>query len=247
MKCFVKRIDQDRSKIILLVLIGCFCGLPLAATAGAEKSVGDEIISLNVADKPLGEVLENLADAAGCRFKIDPAWEDYPVTASFKNEPLYRVLKRLFRNLNNAIIYGADRTIRIIIYDEGTAAGRTGGHSVAGRPAEAAVIQGQPYGEATAPQPEVQVPEDSGSIENAAQPSEESSESNSEINPAGAENTEAQEVSGETESEEKPAAFDAEQNENAPAQDRRDAMTESASESSESSEKAEADEESNQN
>jgi type II secretory pathway component GspD/PulD (secretin) len=240
MKRFVKRIDQCRSTIILLVLMACSGGLFFEASAAAEKSAGDEIISLDVADKPLGEVLKNISDAAGCRIKIDAAWEDYPVTASFKNEPLYRVLKRLFRNLNNAIIYGSDRTIKIIIYDEGTPAGKAGGYPVASRPAEAAVIQGQPYGEATAPQPEVQAPEENTGLENTVQPSEESSESNAEINQTDAENPEAGEVSGNSESEEKAAALDAEQNEKAPAPD-------SSAESSENPEKKEAEEESNQN
>lgn len=247
MKRFVKSIDQHRMKFILLFCLACFYGLLFSAPAVAEKSVADEIISLDVAAKPLGEVLENLSDAAGCQFKIDAVWEDYPITASFRNEPLYRVLKRIFRNFNNAIIYGSDRTIKIMIYDEGTATGKTGGYAVAIKPAEAAVIQGQPYGEATAPQPEVQVPEDNSSIENAVQPAEEISESNSEINQAGAENTEAKEVSGETESEEKTAALDAEQNENAPEQSTSAETTEPASDSSGSSEKTQTDEESNQN
>jgi hypothetical protein len=248
MKPYANSFEPYRKTTLLLFWLACFCGLIFPAPAVGEKSVADEIISLDVADKPLGEVLDNISDVAGCRFKIDAVWEDYPITASFKNEPLYRVLKRIFRDFNNAVIYGSDRTIKIIIYDEGTPAGKKGGYSVAIKPSEAAVPQAQPYGEATAPQSEVQVTEESSSMENVGQASDENSESISETNPAGAENNEAEEESGEAEPQDKDAAVEVEQNENAPGQEGgQTEQAESASDSSESSEKAESGEESNQN
>lgn len=248
MKPHVNSFEPYQKAAFLLFWLACFCGLIFPAPAAGEKSVADEIISLNVADKPLGEVLDNISEAAGCQFKIDAVWEDYPITASFKNEPLYRVLKRIFRDFNNAIIYGSDRTIKIIIYDDGTPAGKKGGYSVAIKPSEAAMPPAQPYGEATAPQPEVQAPEESSSLENVGQASDENSESISETNPTGPENTEAREESGEAEPQDKNAAVEAEQNENTPGQEgRQTGLTESATDSSENAEKAESGEESNQN
>ena len=248
MKRLIKSIDQDSIAVCLLFWLVGFCGILNPSPAFSEKSVADEIISLDVTDQPLGEVLDKISDAAGCRFSIDTSWEGYPITASFKNEPLYRVLKRIFRDLNNAVIYKSDRTIKIIIYDESAPSGKKAGYSVAIKPAEAAVPQTQPYSEATAPQPEVQVAEDSSSAENVEQPSEETAESVSESNPAGPENTEAKEETGDTQTEEKTAALETEQNENAPAQDSSQAeVTESASDGSESPPKKESTEESNQN
>ena len=247
MKRFVENLNQNF--IVACVSFGLifFYWFFIPATAGGEKSVADEIISLDVTDRPLGEVLESISDATGCQFKIDASWEDYPITASFKNEPLYRVLKRIFRDLNNAVIYGSDRKIKIIIYDEGTSAGAKAGHAVAIKPAETPMSQAQPYSDATAPQPEVQAAEVSSSVENVEQPPEENAGSVPEANQAGTENTEAKEESGETQAEEKTAAVEAEQNENAAAQDSLQAEpAESASDSAESADKKENSEESNQ-
>ena len=247
MKRFVNNIHQYSTMVFAIFWLACCGGLLFPASAVGEKSVADEIISLEVADKPLGEVLENISDAAGCQFTIDASWEDYPITASFKNEPLYRVLKRIFRDFNNAVIYGSDRKIKIIIYDEGTSAGAKAGHAVAIKPAETPMSQAQPYSDATAPQPEVQAAEVSSSVENVEQPPEENAGSVPEANQAGTENTEAKEESGETQAEEKTAAVEAEQNENAAAQDSLQAEpAESASDSAESADKKENSEESNQ-
>lgn len=248
MKRFVKNIDPHNTMLFIIFWLACCSGFLFPASAVGEKSVADEIISLEVADKPLGEVLENISDAAGCQFTIDAAWEDYPITASFRNEPLYRVLKRIFRDFNNAVIYGSDRRIKILIYDGSAPSAKKAGYSVAVKPAEAALSQAQPYSDATAPQPEVQVPEDSSSAENVEEPSEENSESASEANQTGTESTEATVESGVTQAEEKTAAIEPEQNDNAAAGDSSQTEeAESASDGSESTEKTENSEDSNQN
>jgi hypothetical protein len=249
MKRVVKSIDQCSIAVCLLFWLVGFCGIFDPSTSFGEKSVADEIISLDVTDQPLGEVLEKISDAAGCQFSIDASWEGYPITASFKNEPLYRVLKRIFRDLNNAVIYKSDRTIKIIIYDESAPSGKKAGHSAAIKPAEAAMPQAQFDNEATAPQPEVQVAEDSSSEENVEQPSEEIAESVSEANQAGTENAEDnQEESSEAATEDNKAAIAPEQEENAPEQESNQTeKTQSVPDSSENSEKTENSEESNQN
>ena len=193
-------------------------------------------------------MLENISDAAGCQFTIDAGWEDYPVTASFKHEPLYRVLKRIFRDFNNAVIYGSDRRIKIIIYDESSPSGKKAGYPVAIKPAEAAISQAQPYSDATAPQPEVLVPEDSSGAESVEQPSEENSGSVSEVNQAGTESTEAAAEPAEAQTEENTSAIESQHDETAVARDNSQAdMTESATDSSDSSEKTESSEDSDQN
>jgi len=249
MKRFIKNIDKFFLGVFLIFWLAGFGQLLIPASAVGEKSVADEIISLNVTDKPLGEVLENLSEAAKCQFSIDASWEDYPITASFKNEPLYRVIKRILRDFNNAVIYGSDRKIKIIIYQEGAPAGKTGGYSVAIKPAEAAVPQAQPYSDATAPQAEVPVAEDSGNGENVEQPSEAMTESGSEANQAAAESTEARgEEASPASAEDRTAVLAPEQKEGAPEQESSQTeKTESPSDNSENSEKKGNDEESSQN
>ena len=156
-----------------------------------EKSVADEIISLDVRNEPLGEVLEDISIAISCKFSIDESWQDYPVTAAFYNEPLYRGLKTIFRNVNNAVIYGADRTIKIIIYGEVTPPGRDIGHSATTQSSQESLHQSQPFSDATAPQPEVEDSEDSrGDGESSEDQPETTVEPDSEPNEAGAENVE---------------------------------------------------------
>jgi hypothetical protein len=248
MKRLFLNIDQYLKIALLLFGLNCFSGLLAAAPAAADNSVADAIISLNVSEKPLGEVLENLSDAAGCQFKIDAGWEDYPITASFNNEPLYRVIKRIFRDFNNAVIYGSDRTIKIIIYDDDKAAGKTTGYSVAIKPADASTPLSMPYGDATAPQSEVLAPEDSRTGEDAVQPTEENSEAGSESNQAEIENAEARQETAEAQTEDKTASLEENQNENAPAPNSDQAEEpELAADGSEGSGQTEGSEESNQN
>ena len=151
-----------------------------------EKSVADEIISLDVKNEPLGEVLEDISIAASCQFSIDESWEDYPVSAVFESEPLHRGLKKIFRNVNNAVIYGADRTVKIIIYGEVTSSSRDIGHSVTTQSFQESLRQSQPFSEATASQPEVETWEDIGGEDQPQTIAEPASEPNE----AGAENME---------------------------------------------------------
>ena len=118
--------------IILSGLI-CCCILTIASPAGCKDSIAEERISLDVKDQPLGEVLEDLSAETGYRFRIDERWNNFPVTASMKNEPLHQGLKRILRNLNNAVIYGSDKTIRIKIYDQQKAFGLPAGQPLANR------------------------------------------------------------------------------------------------------------------
>ena len=196
----------------------------------------------------MGEVLENISIAAGCQFSIDESWEDYPITASFDNEPLYRGLKLILRNINNAVIYGAERTIRIIIYDEGTPSGKAIGHSVTIKSSQEPNQQPQPSGEATAPQPEVEVSEDSGNAENVEEQPEETAESASESNEAGAEDSSAEARAPGEGGEETTADASSKPNENTPeGSDAQAEETESTSDSSVKAENNESNEETNDN
>jgi hypothetical protein len=159
----------------------------------SENSVADEIISLNAAGQPLGEVLKNISTAANCRFSIDGSWEDYPITAAFDNEPLHRGLKLIFRNINNAVIYGEDRTIKIIIYDQSPDADIATGHSITIKASQESIRQSQPFSEATAPQPEVEISEEDSGPESDMKESEDATEPGVETAEADSDNPEAAE------------------------------------------------------
>ena len=217
MKLLIKNINQYLIMCYFLIWAACCCGLILPLPAFGEKSVADEIISLNVTDQPLSEVLEQISTAASCRFTVDESWADYPITATFENEPLYRGLKLIFRNINNAVIYGSDRTIRIIFYDNGKTSSTSAGSSFTVESPQEPVQMSQPFSEATAPQPEVELPDESRSAENLEQPPEESSESESETDNTAAENMEAAEQeASQAEGEINTADSEAEETERAP-------------------------------
>lgn len=207
MKYLVKNLDRHFMVACLFFWLAGFCGFFIPTPAICDNSVADEIISLDATDRPLGEVLENIALAADCQFSIDESWKEYPITASFDSEPLSRGLKLILRNINNAVIYGTDRNVRIIIYDEGTPSGKATVHPVTIKSSQEPIQQSQPFSEATAPQPEVEVSEDSSDAENVEQQPQEVAESDSDSNEAGAENTEAkEEESSEAAPEEKTGA-----------------------------------------
>lgn len=145
MKRLNKILDQNFKVVCLLFWLVGFWGIFNPSPAICENSVADELISLDVTDQPLGEVLKNISVAAGCKFRIDESWENYPITASFKNEHLYKGLKIVLRDLSSAVIYGADRTIKIIIYDEGTSSENTASQPAATKPSEGATQQARPY------------------------------------------------------------------------------------------------------
>ena len=212
MRHLIKNMDQHYWVACLLFWLATLWGFFIPTPAICDNSVADEIISLNATNQPLGEVLENISIAAGCQFSIDESWEDYPITASFNSEPLHRGLKRIFRDINNAVIYGADRTIKIVIYNEATFSGEASGHSVSTKSSQETIQQLQPFSGVTAPQPELGDPEDGSDAENVDQPPEETGEPASESDVADAENTEAQEEeSGEATAEEKTDVLETEQ------------------------------------
>ena len=95
MKYLIKNTVQRFLIVSLLFRLAGFCGFFIPVPAICDSSVADAIISLNVTGRPLGDVLENISVAADCQFSIDESWENYPVTAFFDNEPLYRGLKKI--------------------------------------------------------------------------------------------------------------------------------------------------------
>jgi hypothetical protein len=88
------------------------------ATVAEPAATHAELISMTIEDEPLGDVLKKISMATGYEFSLDDSWQSYRVTASLEKVSLHKGLKRILRNLDNAIIYGSDRKIKIIIYDK---------------------------------------------------------------------------------------------------------------------------------
>jgi hypothetical protein len=213
---YLKKNTGYQSMVVYLLwgLVG-FCGLLVASPAACDESVADEIISLNAVDRPLGEVLNNIAIVADCQFIVDKSWEDYPITAVFDNEPLYKGLKLIFRDISNAIIYGANRTIRIIIYDEGPSSDETIGHSVLIEPSQESIRQPPTLGAATDSQSEIEISETGSDSEEVEQLPETTDETGSGAQEMELENEDTDdEEPGETEGEETSADLEAEEKEN---------------------------------
>lgn len=247
MKSSSKNLVHHFMNVCLLFWLVGFWGIFIPSPAIAETSVADAIISLDVTDEPLIDVLKKISVAAGCKFRIEESWEDYPVTASFKNEPLYRGLKIILRDVSNAVIFGSDRTIKIIIHEEGTPSGTAADQSAATRPAEGAAQQARPSIEESAPQPEAELSEDSSSEENVEQPAEEAAEKASDTEEESAEKTEETEEAasegGQEQTEDSASEQTSEQTEETPGEGENQAEeTESDSENSQEQEASDSQE-----
>ena len=133
MNRFFRNLHQQDAVFFILFSLICSCGLSMPLPANCENSIAEELISLDIKNKPLGEVLEDISAETGYQFSIDESWNKFPVTASIKNEPLHKGLQRILRNLNIAVIYGSDGNIKIKIYEREKSSGNPAGRSIVNR------------------------------------------------------------------------------------------------------------------
>jgi hypothetical protein len=106
------KIGQRLPVFFIIALAVGFAGFqPVVAGAG-------ENVTVQAQDRGLGDVLDEISKTAGYQFIMDKEWEDYSVTANLNNVPIDVALKRLLHSLNSAVIFGADDTIKIMIYGE---------------------------------------------------------------------------------------------------------------------------------
>jgi hypothetical protein len=98
--------------LILVVFILCAAS---AATPADEKRPEDQLITIDVKNKPLGKVLEELQLSTGTSFSIDIQWKDVPVSVSLNRTPLHEGLARILAKLNSVIIYESNSKIKIFI------------------------------------------------------------------------------------------------------------------------------------
>jgi len=226
MNRFFRNRHQHVAVVFIVFSLICCYGFYRPFPANGENSIAEELISLDIKNQPLVEVLEDISAETGYQFSIDESWNNFPITASIKNEPLHKGLKRILRNLNNAVIYGSDGIIKIKIYEQEKSSGYPAGHSIANRSYEETIQQ--PVIPDNPPPPNEQA-------------SEENSESEPEPDEADHETEETGEQSG-TADEEAAANSDSKPAENSPEEDERQALeTGMASENTPDSEAKEGD------
>jgi hypothetical protein len=115
------RADRRRFPAALCALLAAAALLIQVPPAPAQGRPAEPTVSVNVKDRPLGDVLAQMARATGSEFLIDPSWQKVPVTASFENAPLSVALKRVLSGLNHAIVYQPQNRIKIVIYESSPA------------------------------------------------------------------------------------------------------------------------------
>jgi hypothetical protein len=132
-------VDNEDMKKNLVFFSAIFfaCFLTTVCAAGQTPS-GDELISLNVDQKPLGEVLAMITKITGHVFIIDAQLLDMPVSISVKETPLHKALKFMFSDVNSAIIYKSDGQIKIIVYPETAEKNKGTGSQATASPPESA-------------------------------------------------------------------------------------------------------------
>ena len=140
MSRFFQKSCHAAAPLTLFSLIFCY-GLLLPSPADCENSVAEEVISLDIKNQPLGDVLEDISAETGYEFSIDESWANIPVTATIRNQPLHMGLKRILRNFNSAVIYGSDRVIKIKIYDREKSSLHPAGQSAVNRSYQETVCQ----------------------------------------------------------------------------------------------------------
>ena len=85
-----------------------------ANALGVEKKDAPEKISINVNNKPLGDVLKLIAQKAGYRITINSEYAKLPVTSSFEDLTVYQALRRVLGQLNRYVII--NETERVITF-----------------------------------------------------------------------------------------------------------------------------------
>ena len=116
----MSKLKFNHPKMLALLLLMAAAGIFISNPGLCGTTVAEEIISLDLTEQPLGEVLDDIATETGYQFNFDESWEKFPISASINNESLHKALKRILGKLNNVIIYSSNRTIKIIIFDEAT-------------------------------------------------------------------------------------------------------------------------------
>jgi hypothetical protein len=117
----MKKIDQRidfKNEFRINFWLSIFFIILISYSFVQAKSSFNEMITLNIENQPLAEVLDDVSQATGYELIIDENWDDLPITVKFEAIPLDQALKRILAKVNHAIIYSSDRRVLIRIYEE---------------------------------------------------------------------------------------------------------------------------------
>jgi hypothetical protein len=89
---------------VLTLAFFILCAAPTAVVAD-EKPREDQLITMDVKNKPLGKVLEELQISTGISFSLNIEWKDIPVSVTLSRTPIDKGLKRILNNYNSVVIY----------------------------------------------------------------------------------------------------------------------------------------------
>ena len=99
---------------VLILAVFILCAASAAASADEDRPE-NQLITIDVKNKPLGKVLEELQISTGTSFSLDIQWKDIPVSVSLNNTPLHEGLARILAKLNSVIIYESNSKVKILI------------------------------------------------------------------------------------------------------------------------------------
>jgi len=116
----------------ILAVLGFLEGRPTAA----QETTKEPLITVTAANQPLGEVLDQITGETGYQFSLDPKWENHRISATLRDVPLERGLKRLLRSLNHTIIWESDNIVTIVVYGNSESGQDQGAVSFAPPPRE---------------------------------------------------------------------------------------------------------------
>ena len=87
---------------------------PALTSYGVRTAADTQLISIEAKDETLQSVLKKIAKITGYRIFLDKRWANLPITIKLNNESLTVALRRLFKDLNYAIIW--DETAKKISF-----------------------------------------------------------------------------------------------------------------------------------
>jgi hypothetical protein len=83
----------------------------------------ERLLTLDIRERPLKEVIKRLSGDTGYTFIFDTAWGAHPVSAALKNIPLQTGLRQILGNLSHALVFLPEKKIKIVILERFGAAG----------------------------------------------------------------------------------------------------------------------------
>jgi hypothetical protein len=93
-------------------------GISALNAPGGQVTPAEPLVSLDAQNRPLADVLAEVARQTGMTITLNNPWRGHPVNASIQQMPLTKALKRILASLNHTVVYESGREIRIEVYGE---------------------------------------------------------------------------------------------------------------------------------